>query len=251
VLRAGFAQLHPEDAQEDDSVIKLSTTDIMNFYRHTVTGTLQLVDSILTLPSMAACTKVMLVGGVCTSVYFQKAIRKHIPAHIELIVPELPSAAIVVGATLVCRHPRIFASHFMTKSIGIAWARLLKPTDPPHFRRSKANGKDIVVDIFDPFVKIGDRVAHDACVEREYAFGSAITCRVYSCDRPDAQCVTDPGMKLLGSLPRISQASHPQIQSKRVRVRFYFGRSVIEAHILAGKDDPRPEFVYDKCFLRL
>ncbi|GIL49465.1 hypothetical protein Vafri_5802 [Volvox africanus] len=158
------------------------------------------------------CNKVLLAGGFARSPYLQSRVRRSLPEHIKIILPEDPGAAVVTGAVVFGTQPSTVSARCARRGYGVGTCR---PWTADHAIHNASFGfpKKFYDDekscyyadgIYSSFVKHGELIKVDQVVKHVFhplsKSQDAITFNLYSTTSESARYTADKDMEKLAEI---------------------------------------------------
>ncbi|XP_052792927.1 heat shock 70 kDa protein 12A-like isoform X2 [Mya arenaria] len=211
--------------------IQIGADVAKGWFSATINNITLLVKTILEEPHLDNVHLVIMVGGFSECKLLQSAMNDVSP-NVRVLIPEDAGIAVLKGAVVFAREPRVITSRVMQCSYGIN-----KPVeyDAKEHDCSKAvieNGKK-VVHLFEQFVKINDEVRIGEEIVKGFKPTSLNETRldIYSSPHPNPRYISDRGCTKIGEII-VKHESGKTMDEKIFDVLFEFGKTEVFVRVI-------------------
>lgn len=162
------------------------------------------IHTLLDHPRLAGISHLFLVGGFAESQVLQHEIRKAFEMRLRVVIPHDVSLSILKGAVFFGIDPTVVKIRRSALTYGVGVLNPFEPKLHPLHKQVIKGGKEWCTDIFEAYVHADQAVSLDDTVVKSYTPAvesqTSITITLFATDSPQAQFVTDPGVKRMGVL---------------------------------------------------
>lgn len=162
------------------------------------------IHTLLDHPRLAGISHLFLVGGFAESQVLQHEIRKAFEMRLRVVIPHDVSLSILKGAVFFGIDPTVVKIRRSALTYGVGVLNPFEPKLHPLHKQVIKGGKEWCTDIFEAYVHADQAVSLDDTVVKSYTPAvesqTSITITLFATDSPQAQFVTDPGVKRIGVL---------------------------------------------------
>eukprot|EP00039_Didymoeca_costata_P004697 m.75612 g.75612 ORF g.75612 m.75612 type:complete len:561 (+) comp12511_c0_seq1:217-1899(+) len=235
-----------KEVLDDDDSFMIEYEDMRGMYDPVVETITDEVDQFIN--QCKDIKYIVMVGGFSTSEYLTQRFKERYEKSgkvEEVIKPDNPGAAVMMGAVLYAENPSIISGRYSRKTYGVEICREFRANTvyPEGTKIEHIDGVKYVCGCFDVFARNGEQVEFDAKVTRTYVPLSEdqtqMNLRIYCTDDPDPQFVTgNPETHRMVKLEPGTDSS--------VECSFYFGRSEVQVKCknLKTNEETETSFVF-------
>lgn len=212
--------------------LALSSRMMKNLFEPTVELIKDHLKKLLQQPKLSKVKIMLLVGGFADSALLQQGIKSAFSRRIKVLVPNHASIAVVEGAVLFGKKPGRITERVVSTTYGAGCSRNFIRGVHPEEKKFIADGVEKCNNLFNLFVREDATVRFGQKITSTYtplrADDTEIRYNFYSTTDPDSQFVTDPGMRLLGSVTVLSPDTW-RGKDREMEVSMEFGGTEITA----------------------
>jgi len=208
----------------------LTNKDMKSMFDPIVKRILELIEEKM-VPDLTA---IMVVGGFSESPYLQRRIRDTFGSRVSSIhSPPNPGSAVCQGAVTLGIQSDIVVSRISKKTYGLRVSRpFIAGVHDEHFKVEGDAGKFYCNNIFGAFVRKGDEVRFDDCVQNVYfpmcETQDELEIVLYSSSSRNAKFISDVGSVKEGTFTIKIPTQKELGFMPKVEVSMYVGRSEIQ-----------------------
>lgn len=222
--------------------LKLTNDDLESIFNPTVTRILELIEERM-VPDLNA---IMVVGGFSGSPYLMKRIRDTFGSRVAVYRPPNPGSAVCRGAVMMGTRSDIVVSRISKKTYGVRVARpFIAGVHSEEFKVERNPGQFYCNDVFGVFVRKGDEVRFDDCVQNVYfplsGTQDELEIELHSSDCRDVKFISDAGAKKEGKFTTKIPTEEALGFLPKVEVSMFFGRSEIQVTAIGKNFDSEKE----------
>lgn len=176
---------------------------------------------------------VFLVGGFAQSPYLQCRLAEHVNDRLPMRLTQRPERAVLFGAVHYCYDPTLLRARRAKYTYGCKIRAVFVAGDQPDKIVFDEEGAKHSDDRFLRFVAANEKVPVDREVSHQLVPSSSaahvVTVEFYSTTELDARYVTDPGMKLVGTVTvSLTGAMHLPRNQRLMEIFMKFGEADIQ-----------------------
>ena len=205
-----------------------------------IMGILAKTDSTLKIRTL------ILVGGFAECPVLKEAVKSSFP-HLRIIIPNEPVLAVLKGAVLFGRNPRVLTARVSRFTYGICTNRRFIDGVHPLRKLVVSGDRKIVKDIFNPHVqakqvvRVGEPLgSNDYCTMRKEQ--TELLLQVFATESENPMFITDEGMQYLGNLCVQVQG---KTSSPKFNVRFVLDGTELEVVVIEEGTDEKITAKFD------
>ena len=188
----------------------------------------------------------ILVGGFAECPVLKEAVKSSFP-HLRIIIPNEPVLAVLKGAVLFGRNPRVLTARVSRFTYGICTNRNFIDDIHPLHKLVFSGDRKIVKDIFNPHVlskqvvRVGEHLgSKEYCTTHKEQ--TELLLKVYATESENPIFVTDEGMQCLGNLCVQVRSKN---SSPKFNVRFALDGTELEVVVIEEGTDQRISAKFD------
>lgn len=174
----------------------------------------------------------LLVGGFADSALLQKEIKSAFSKSVRVLIPNHASIAVVQGAALFGKKPSRIIERVVSTTYGAGCSRNFIQGVHREDKKFVVDGIEKCDDLFNLFVTENSSVRVGQSVTSSYSPLRAderyIAYQFYASSNPEAQYITDAGMRKLGSVT-VDSPDTWRGKDRKLEVTMYFGGTEITA----------------------
>lgn len=210
--------------------MRVDVSVVKRFFQEPVDSIVEHVGNLLREPSVTGCAAIVMVGGFSESPMLQETVRKKFPS-VKIIVPDEAGLAVLKGAVIFGHKPTVIAERVSKFTYGVQCTQSYVEGRHPENRKVKNHeGEDEVEDVFNIYVKAGQKIKIDEAFKDSYRVARAeqdgMTIVFYYTANPDPGFIDEKGCNKLGTM-QVDVPGHGK--DRKAEVSLKFGRTEIEA----------------------
>ena len=217
---------------KNNEYLALSSGMMTKLFNPTVQHIKDHLKGILQESKLSKVKTMLLVGGFADSALLQKEIKSAFSKSVRVLIPNHASIAVVQGAALFGKKPSRISERVVSTTYGAGCARNFIQGVHREDKKFVVDGIEKCNDLFNLFVRENSSVRVGQRVTNSYtplhANDRYITYFFYASSNPDAQYITDAGMKKLGSVT-VDSPDTQRGKDRDLEVTMYFGGTEITA----------------------
>ena len=184
--------------------LRLHSDTLVSLFHPVTDKIVEHIHTLLEHPRLAGISHLFLVGGFAESQVLQHEIRKAFEMRLRVVIPHDVSLSILKGAVFFGVDPTVVKIRRSALTYGVGVLNPFEPKLHPIKKQVTKGGKQWCTDIFEAYVHADQAVSLDDTVVKSYTPAvnsqTSITITLFATDCPEAQFVTDPGVKKMGVL---------------------------------------------------
>lgn len=218
----------------DDGHLHINPQVIRALYQPVLTETVSMIHTLLQHPRLAKVNTLFVVGGLSQALYYKRALAQAFPKK-WILSPRDAELAIMKGAVMFARSPRLLTARVMAKTYSIDINEKFDPEMHPVEKRSIVGEMTYCEGVLDELVRVEEQIT---LTEKRSFFFSPVhpnqTCavlRFYSTQNKDAKFTNDPDVVAENVAFEVLSSDVTNGLSRNIELDVYFGGPEIKVDV--------------------